>query len=314
MPQQIDLENLALLIQRLGVPKSTVYQWQHGRGRPPWRLMPQIADALAVPLPDLVEALWREKAGDPCPCGCRGTKVFPIERPEARTLAIEIPCAKCGTKRIHKRWKTSRHRKLCPTCATTVERIEFTCVGYRDHDATRHARTCPGTLRLRPSDVSSRQWIKKCLPDSRFDVTNKTYQCNGCAGAERLHAWEEKELGKLYAKKYPHESTPKIQSGQRRLKMRHALHAEFHAKFSPNFKATREAQELGRLRFIQNVAAGKKYPKKTIANVRRHWLGDQLPKGINFGICIVCQKLIVTMNSSRAIRLTTKPFAYLLRR
>jgi hypothetical protein len=117
-----------------------------------------------------------------------------------------------------------------------------------------------------------------------------TYQCNDCAGPERLHAAEEKTLGKLYAKKYPHENVPDIQSRQQRLKMRRALHHEF----SPNFKATRDAQELGRQRFIQNAAAGKKYPKKRMANLRRHWLGDQLPQGIRFGICIFCKNITMT--------------------
>ena len=75
--------------------------------------------------------------------------------------------------------------------------------------------------------------------------------------------------------------------------MRRILHSEF----SPNFKPTREAQELGRQRFIQNAAAGKKYPKKTMANVRRHWLGDQFPQGILFGFCILCKNITMTENS-----------------
>ena len=157
MNQQIDLKNLALLTQQLNIPKSTVYQWQRGRGRPPWRLMRQIADVLGVPLPEAVEVLWKETVGARCRCGCGGTKVFPEECPEARTLAIEIPCAKCGLKRIHKRWKKSRHRKLCLRCAASVERIEFTCVGYQNHDVTRHTQTCPQTMLLHPNDVSSKQ-------------------------------------------------------------------------------------------------------------------------------------------------------------
>src|SRR5215831_17187977 len=170
----IDLKKLVSLTQRIGVPKSTVYQWQRGRGRPPARLIAQIADVLAVSLSEAVEALWKETVGDPCPCGCGGTKVFPEERPEARTLAIEIPCAKCGLKRVHKRWKESRHRKLCLRCAASVERIEFTCVGYQDHNATRHAQTCPGTMTLRPSDVNARQRLKDNGLKSLFDVPSKT--------------------------------------------------------------------------------------------------------------------------------------------
>jgi len=35
----------------------------------------------------------------------------------------------------------------------------------------------------------------------------------------------------------------------------------------------------------------------TAANLRRHWSEDQLPKRIGFGICIVCKKLVITMQS-----------------
>ena len=54
---QAGFRNAASLAERLGVPKGTVYQWEHGSAqpgpsfRPAWRLMPQIAEALAVPLP-----------------------------------------------------------------------------------------------------------------------------------------------------------------------------------------------------------------------------------------------------------------------
>jgi hypothetical protein len=292
--QQIDLKNLALLTPQSDVPKSTVYQWQRGRGRPPWRLMRQIADVLALSLADAVEVLWKETVEAPCPCGCGGTKVFPEGRPKARTLAIEIPCAKCGLKRIHKRWKKSRHRKLCLRCAASVERIEFTCVGYRDHDVTLHAQTCPRTMLLRPSDVSSRQWIKKRFPDSRFDVSTKTYQCNSCAGAERLNAWTEAQLKKARAKKYPNVNTKilgKIRTREKRLELRRTFHSEVSP---PKFRATRKAQEKGRRNFSAAAAAGKTWPKMTKANLVRRWSGPDLPKRIRLGICIVCEKLVMT--------------------
>jgi transcriptional regulator with XRE-family HTH domain len=282
--------NAALLAQRLGVPKGTVYQWERGSAdrrpsfRPPWRLMPQIADALAVPLPDLVEALWREKAGDPCPCGCGGTKVFP-ENPEARTLAIELPCAKCGIPRIYKHRKKGRHRKLCPTCATAVERIEFTCVGYKDHDARRYAKTCPRTMRLRPCEVNARQLLKDNGLKSRFDVSSKTYQCNSCAGAARLLANRERELLAL--------DVPRIRSREQRIKLLRAHQAEL----SPQFKPNREAQKLGHRNFAQMGAEGKTWPKMTKANLIRRWWRPELPKRIRFGICIVCKKIAMTYNS-----------------
>jgi hypothetical protein len=252
--------------------------------------MPQIANALKVPLPDLLEALWREKDEDPCLCGCGGKTSFSDTGPEARTLAIAIPCTKCGLKRVRKRWKKSRHRKLCPTCATAVERIEFTCIGSTDHDAK---VLCPKTISLRPFEINARQRLKDGGLNSRFDLALRTYQCNSCASLERLIAWEEEELRKVWARKYPHKNFPKIRSRRQRLEMRRALHNEF----SPNFKATREAQELGRRKFIQNAAAGKKYPQKTIAQLKRRWSGDDLPKGIHFGICIFCKNITMTKSA-----------------
>ena len=56
------------LSRQLGIPKSAAYRWRRGR-RPLWRLMPQIANALNAPLPRVVEGLWTECVGDPCPCG-----------------------------------------------------------------------------------------------------------------------------------------------------------------------------------------------------------------------------------------------------
>jgi DNA-binding XRE family transcriptional regulator len=291
--------NAALLAQRLGVPKGTVYQWERGSAapspsfRPPARLMPQIADALKVPLPEAIEALWKEKVGDPCPCGCGGKKVFPDpdQFPGARALVIELPCAnaKCGRKRIYKRWKKSRHRKLCSTCATAVERIEFTCVGYQDHNATLHARTCPRTMRLRPCDANARQLLKDNGLESRFDVSAKTYQCNRCASTERLLANKERELRTL-AKKFPHIDVPRIRRREQRIK----LLRDHHVEMSPNFKPTREAQKLGHRNFAQMGAEGKTWPKMTKANLIRRWWRDELPKRIRFGICIVCKKIAIT--------------------
>lgn len=289
---------VAGLAQKLGVPKGTVHQWECGSAhrppsyRPPWKHILNLRDALGVELKELVKRLWGEKVGDPCPCGCGGRKTFPTSQ-TTHKLLIKLPCAKCGTERIYPQGKRDRHRKLCLTCGKSVERIEFTCVGYQDHNATRYARTCPRTIKLRPCDVSSRQWWKRRLVNSAFDVSSRTYQCNGCAGAERLHSAEEKVLKVLEVRKHPGKNIEKIRTRQQRLELRRVHHREF----SPNFKASREAQELGRRRFIQNAAAGKKYPKKTIANLKRHWGGDNLPKRICLGICIVCGKFIPTMNS-----------------
>src|SRR5262245_33059426 len=120
--------SIASFAKDIGVPKSTAHQWERGCAanppthRPPARLMPVIANAVKVSVTDLLEKLWGEKDGDPCPCQCGGKKSFEDTPPPARTLAIIIPCAECGVKRIHKRWKKGRHRTLCPKCASTAER------------------------------------------------------------------------------------------------------------------------------------------------------------------------------------------------
>lgn len=272
-----DFPSVALLAQHLGVPKITAYQWERGSAatspahRPPAQLMPRIADALKVSLQDLLWALWREKDEDPCPCGCGGKTSFLDTGPEARTLAIAIPCAKCGLKRIRKRSKKDRHRKLCPICAKSVERIEFTCLGYKDHNATRHSQTCPGTMLLRPSEVNARQRLKDNGLKSLFDVPSKTYQCNSCAGAGKLIAEKERELRVLLAKQNPH---LKIRSGQQRIK----LLRDHHAELSPHFKPNPEAQKLGRRNFAQRGAEGKTWPKMTKANLIKRWFRPDLPE------------------------------------
>jgi transcriptional regulator with XRE-family HTH domain len=96
-----------------GVPKSTAYQWERGSGaarptnRPSKERILQLEEVLKVPATELVEKLWREKDGDPCPCGCGGYKSFEHTPPEPRRLWIVIPCAKCRTteNRSYKPWK-----------------------------------------------------------------------------------------------------------------------------------------------------------------------------------------------------------------
>lgn len=286
---------VAELAQKLAIPKTTVYQWEHGSERhppsncPAWNYMPKLADIFGVPLEELVERLWGEKVGDPCPCGCGGRKTFPTSQ-TTHKLLIKLPCAKCGTERIYPQGKRDRHRKLCLTCGKSVERIEFTCVGYQDHNAShRHANGCPKKIQLRPSDVNARLRLKKQFPNSRFDVASRTYQCNRCAGAGRLLAWQEEALQGFLGKKY----LERIRSRQDRIR----LLRDNYRRISPNFKPTREAQEKGRRRYAENAARGKRYPKKTIANLRRHWGGDNLPKRMRLGICIVCNQFIPSMNS-----------------
>src|SRR5688572_6152881 len=113
MAERIDLD-LTPLRGRLGVSNCTISLWQYGHHRPRWRFLRPIADILGVSLAEVVYALWNERLGDPCPCGCDGIKVLPDKFASSRQLAIEITC-ECGAKRIRKRHPDGfYHMQLCP--------------------------------------------------------------------------------------------------------------------------------------------------------------------------------------------------------
>jgi len=287
---RIDLD-LSPLRQRLGASKTTIYLWQRG-SRPQWRFMRRIADILTVPLPEVVQALWRENVGDPCPCGCGGKKTFPEEFPRATTLAIEIPCAQCGLKRIRRRYGWDQHHKLCPACRNSVgrvERIPFTCVGYWDHDATRprYATNCRKTRLLAPWQVTKRRrqaehGQRGRAPNSRFNVSKREYQCAGCSNSERLIALtEEKEL-KFHAKIKPHQNVPRIRSRKQRLELQRA----YSRQMNPNFKPP--AHKSGAWN------SGRVSPDTTRHLLIRAWSGKELPKSVRLGLCRFCGKLART--------------------
>jgi hypothetical protein len=117
---QIDFHLLKQRHDELGAAKTTVNSWKQG-SRPQARFMPKIAVSLNLPFETLVEALWKERVGDPCPCGCGGKKVFPVKFPTARTLFIELPCARCRRKRISHQAVQGGHRKFCQRCAHAGE-------------------------------------------------------------------------------------------------------------------------------------------------------------------------------------------------
>lgn len=288
--------NAASLAERLGVPKGTVYQWERGSAdpgpsyRPPWRIMPQLAAILNATLPELVEALWRETIGDPCPCGCGGRKALP-DSTTAHKLVVKLPCAECGKERFYPQGKRDRHRKFCGE--HHVQRIAFTCIGYQDHDATRHALKCRGTIYLRPSDVNARLRLKERFPNSRFSLDTPSYQCNRCGSTERLIAAQGEMLREIETKET---GSKKSQVKTRKREDRLELFQKHRHRLKLRRGFTREEQERGRQRHADNAAMGRRYPKKTKANLIRRWSGLNLPKEVRFGQCIVCDKLVMTFS------------------
>jgi len=172
---------LARSLKRSGIPKATFYPWLRDEARPSWLALQKIMNVYRhhgiSPL-EAVKRFWGEVVGDPCPCGCTGKKVLPDD-PRARTLAIELSCAQCGVIRQYRyQKKTDRHSRLCAVCSRSnerVERIEFTCAGYRDHGVIRHAKNCPRTRLLAPYQIKNRELRKKRKPHLIFDASSRTY-------------------------------------------------------------------------------------------------------------------------------------------
>jgi len=166
--------------------------------------------------------------------------------------------------------------------------MEFICIGYRDHDAIRRTESCPRSMKLRPGDTKARERLKERFPDSRFDPSSKSYQCNRCASAERLIKVNEDKLRELEARELgKKKSTIKIWTRDDRLDLfRRHLHRLHDGRLKTAFTAKQQAK--GRQRHAANVAAGTKYPKKIGANLKRLWLADFLPKRLSAVKCIVC--------------------------
>jgi hypothetical protein len=260
--RSVGYRNVPTFAAAIGVPKVTAYQCVHGSAksppthRPPARLLLVIADALKVPVTDLLEKLWGEKDGDACPCGCGGKKSFKHTPPHARTLAIVIPCAKCGTteNRIHKRWKKGRHRKLCPKCAITVDLIDRIC------------STCGTSKPVKPHIENAR------LRRVAKGLSPKEWQCRSCTniGAPYLKRHIRKKLLEILKGKHPDKNT-KTLGKIRTVGRERELRKRYHKELSPKFKAEPKDQEKGRRNFAAAAAAGKTFPKMTKANLLRRW-------------------------------------------
>lgn len=276
--------------RQIGVPNSTACQWERGctsnppTHRPPARLLPVIAKALGVgvSLAEVIEHLSGEKDGDPCPCRCGGYKSFEHTPPEARRLWIVIPCAKCGTteKRSYKPWKTDRHRKLCKKCGKKGERAEYTVA---------RCRTCNRITR-RPSSY----FVKRFS----FDPSLNTYQCNNCGSLERMRKGSQDEELRLHEAEALGKEKSQVKIADRKWLFSEHRHRMYGGKLKLGFSP--EQREKGRRAHMQNAAAGKKYPKKPVAQLVRLWdQGEKnLPNRVGFCMCIHCGKFQISFIST----------------
>ena len=179
------------LAQKLGVQRRKVSSWESNTQAPLWASIRAIAKAFNVTEAECISELWGEEVGDPCPCGCGGSRVLPRSE-NARCLGVELPCAMCGPEaiRFHPQRGRGHHRKLCPSCwnkCERVRRIPFNCIGYDDHSVKKlHANKCLDGKRMLPSEISnypkqedrSSGWQK-----AFFNKITETGRCARCASA-----------------------------------------------------------------------------------------------------------------------------------
>lgn len=311
--------NAASLAQRLGVSRDTILLWDRGVHRPPRELVYKIADAFKLPAPDVAEAVWEEKIGDLCPCGCGGRKVFeppegsvfvdadPSQLRRVRMLPIALPCAKCGKIRIHLHRKTRGHPKLCRSCSRLADRTPFTCVGYAEHNATRHAKGCLGTIDLAPYEIRSRQRRAKLHPDTFFDPALGKFECYKCAGARRLILEQKRMIKKAREKAHPNQNVKRTKTREDRIEGFREERTELDFGNGRRLLARppQWAQEAGRRTYVGACKAGKKWPEMTKGCMPRRWnrSPSEFPRSVRFGVCVVCWNkddrwLIIRKNSA----------------
>jgi transcriptional regulator with XRE-family HTH domain len=179
---------LTALARQLGAPIQTVSRWEHGESRPPWPWPLKLAAALtveavaAVTVEDVLEHLWGERKGDPCPRhqDCPGTKIRPDDpvalatlqpalrqyAEKALRLLIKVTCARCP--RSHAYPAYGPHPRLCPVCSKVVkvddvtgtlrervERITCICQGYHRYGTTLHyGPSCLGKRTFTPGEAN----------------------------------------------------------------------------------------------------------------------------------------------------------------
>jgi DNA-binding XRE family transcriptional regulator len=293
----------ASLARPVGVSTDSVSKWEGGKALPLWERVAAIADELKVPRSAAVEGIWKEKVGDPCPCGCGGEKVlpdpsqwpndaFPVDFDveqlrHARMLPIMLPCANCGKIRVHlHRRKRTHHHPLCRSCSRLAEKTPFKCIGfhlpYFDNRQKLHARRCRGTLSLIPAEVSKEQQKEQrrsnLSPESIdrarrgndvfFDLASGQRRDWLCAKAAKVWTRRLKTLREAGHKK-PITSMKQLNDAFRKHLRENPETTELRAGFS------RSDQERGRQTYIERCKTKKEtktnWPEMTNGCMLRRW-------------------------------------------
>lgn len=286
------------LAQQLRFARRQITSWENG-AQPIWRHIPRIAEVFQIDQKACISKLWNENIGDPCPCGCGGTRVYPRNE-GAECLGIELSCTKCQRIRFHRQRGRGHHRVLCAHCWNTSERVahvEFTCVGYDDHGKTMHAPKCFKKKRLAPYQI--RRYLAKNargISSQRafLDEVSTNFRCSRCATAARVISGIEKKLKSI--------TSERIKSRNQRTEILegHAdtiLHPGFSRKFKPG-QNWHGDQKGFKERRTKTSDSGKRNRAK--GRLYKEWSHDALPK-YEFGRCIDCRCIVIARSGRPAL-------------
>ena len=249
--------------------------------------MPKLAEALGVKLTEVITALWHESIGDPCPCGCGGTKIAP-DTPRARKLLIEIPCANCGKSRTRKQGNWRFHIDQCRKCIWGA--VLFRCVGVDDHGRQDWAKTCPHPheLLLLPFEVREYQKAQKPphgpfnLQPRFIDEANRTLRCPRCAHAAMIKAVTDARIYTTIANTSEVGRAERIRSRKKRVELLSRHIREINPAF---IKAGGAAAG----EFKTRLRSGEARRNIAISNVVKGW--TKPPMSTRMWLCVLCDKL-----------------------
>ena len=277
------------LAQRMSTSVTTVSDWEREKTKPQWAYVEPLATALGTTPSDVFASLWKEQLGDPCDCGCGGLKIAPAN-PRSFTLRVRLPCQGCGQVRSFE--KSGRHAPLCRSCSHVGPRTTFTCDGYDDHGARRHAPRCPRQIQLRPGDIRNRHSQSKRYHQSRhaqyvvpnwdrpfLDEMTGRYRSLACASASVRIAQTEARLGKF--------SGERIRSRSQRREVLSTMMSTIMTE-----KRQQQMTQAARDTILASGGWGEQVRRAIAAGqLARAWSQRPLPAWTSVGRCIFCRRL-----------------------
>lgn len=288
------------LAERIGATQHDLQSWEEYGKNPTWKRIEPLAAALGVTINDVLGALWGEVIDGLCRCGCGGRLAAP-NKTSAWHLVVTLSCADCGAPRIYDRPGADKHSRRCGDCGRRagsrtrrVERMRVSCVGYEDHGVTVHAKRCPGSLDLLPSEISRRQEMYSVARGSTrlaqqrqrafIDRATHTFRCGRCSTGSMMILRFEDRIRKTV-------TSERIRSGtQRRALIKD--YAEDIGLVSPNPRGRPKGSHL--VTEHSSLAASR---GQIVAAVRP---GGRARRRL-VGICELCGKLTIS-NANRPVR------------